>query len=171
MSGFQRWALGNLTGNLNRGLFAEWLVGTALGVIKDGDARAEWGAFDLRYGNVTIEVKASGRSQDWNRASRSTPRFDIAPRKWTWDAAADTWKPLNPPRRLADVYVFCLHNAEPATNENVQDPDCWTFWVIPTRKLNEELGEQKSLGLSTLDSLTNKTRVDRSEIRSVLDTL
>ncbi|MDE2940070.1 MAG: hypothetical protein OXR67_14330 [Chloroflexota bacterium] len=98
MSEFQDWALGNLTENRNRGLFAEWLVGEALGVIKDGDARVEWDGFDLRYGDVNVEVKTSGLSQSWNPNSRSTPRFDIAPRKWLWVPGMDTWEPLNPPR-------------------------------------------------------------------------
>ncbi|MDE0232972.1 MAG: hypothetical protein OXI56_00635 [bacterium] len=164
MSEFHYWAVGNLTGNINRGLFAEWLVGKALGIIKDGDARVEWEGFDLSYGGLNIEVKASGLSQSYNPHRRSTPRFDIAPRKWMWDAEIDTWIPLNPPRRPADVYVFCLHKARPATNENVQDPDGWVFWVVSTRNLNNELGEQKSLGISTLDRLT--TRVDWSNIRS-----
>ncbi|MDE0188887.1 MAG: hypothetical protein OXN80_07285 [bacterium] len=164
MSEFHYWAVGNLTGNRNRGLFAEWMVGEALGVIKDGDARVEWDGFDLRYGDAKIEVKASGFSQSWNPEGRSTPSFDIAPRKWLWTPGMDTWERLHPPRRPADVYVFCLHKAVPATNENVQDRDCWAFWVIPTRKLDDELGDQKGLGVSTLDRLT--TCVKWSEIRS-----
>jgi len=168
MSGFHYWAVGNLTGNLNRGLFAEWLVGTALGVIKDGDTRDEWDAFDLQYGDLKVEVKASGLSHPHNPHRRSTPRFDIARRKWTWDAEVNTWRPLDPPRRQADVYVFCLHKVTPVTSKNVQDRDCWVFWVVPTRKLDNELGEQKSLGESTLDSLT--TRVEWSEIRSSVQT-
>lgn len=32
---FRRWALGNLVENRNRGLFAEWLIGTALGIADD----------------------------------------------------------------------------------------------------------------------------------------
>jgi len=32
LEALRRWALGSLVENRNRGLFAEWLVGTALGV-------------------------------------------------------------------------------------------------------------------------------------------
>lgn len=169
MSGFPYWAVGNLTGNLNRGLFAEWLVGKALGVIEDGDTRDEWLGFDLQYKDVTIEVKASGLSQDWNPHSKSTPRYDIAPRKWIWIPETDTWEELNPPGRPARAYVFCLHKPVPATNKNVQDPDSWAFWVVPTRKLDDELGPQKSLGLSTLSRLT--TRVNWSQIQSAIAAL
>ena len=38
-SGFSRWATGNLFDNRNRGIFAEWLVGQALGVIEADDVR------------------------------------------------------------------------------------------------------------------------------------
>ena len=42
-SGFSRWATGNLFDNRNRGIFSEWLVGQALGVIEADDVRTECG--------------------------------------------------------------------------------------------------------------------------------
>lgn len=68
---FQRWALGDLVDNANRGVFAEWLVGQALDAIDAGEARREWTAFDLRYGEIKVEVKTTGLSQTWNRYERS----------------------------------------------------------------------------------------------------
>ena len=32
-------------------------------------------------------------------------------------------------------------------------PACWKFWVVSTRRLDNELGSQKTVGLSTLDGL------------------
>ena len=49
MGRFQDWALGNLVGNTNRGIFAEWLVGQALGAIGEDETREEWDECDLRY--------------------------------------------------------------------------------------------------------------------------
>ena len=49
----------------------------------------------------------------------------------------------------------------PATNDNVQKEDYWAFWIVPTPQLDAELGPQKGLGVSTLDSLT--TRLDHSD--------
>jgi len=164
---FQRWALGDLVDNRNRGIFAEWLVGKALQIIGDGDVRKTWDAYDLLYGNVKIEVKASGLSQGWNVDSRSNPRFDIGPRKWTWLESEDQWIENDPPARPADVYVFCLHKSEEATNENVADPHCWQFWVLSTRKLDDQLGQQKSVGLATLDRLTE--RILWSDIKAGVD--
>ena len=115
----------------------------------------EWTAFDLRYGKITVEVKATGLSQTWNRYERSKrPSFDIAPRRSAWDADTDEWVVFDPPARPAQLYVFCLHEPVPATNENVCDPGCWRFWVIPTQTLDERLGPQKTVGLRTLGRLT-----------------
>ncbi|MYB43834.1 MAG: hypothetical protein F4X74_02680 [Acidimicrobiia bacterium] len=165
--GFRNWALGNLVDNTTRGWFAEWLVGRALGVIGDCDTRVEWDSVDLRYGNLKIEVKASGLSQSWSPENRSTPNFRIPRRKTAWDAATDTWESFDPARRVAEVYVFCLHQAVPATNENVADPACWTFWVIPTERLNDRLGAQQTVRVSTLDSLT--AQVGWCELRDSVD--
>ncbi len=41
---FQRWASGNLVDNRTRGIFAEWLVGQALGCIEPETHRQEWDA-------------------------------------------------------------------------------------------------------------------------------
>ena len=60
---FDRWATGNLVDNRNRGIFAEWLVGQALGVIGDDDVRKEWDAVDLRFGDLTIVLSTWGRCE------------------------------------------------------------------------------------------------------------
>lgn len=149
---FRRWALGELRENRNRGIFAEWLVGKALGIVGEEATRSEWMPWDLEYRHKRIEVKASG--QAWN--PRPNPRFDIACRK-----------SLDPPARVADVYVFCLHTSEEATNENVANPYCWQFWVISTGKLDDQLDQQKSVGLATLDRLTE--RIPWSDIKAGID--
>jgi hypothetical protein len=163
---FERWATGNLVDNRNRGIFAEWLVGQALGVIGDDDVRTEWDAIDLRFGDLTIEVKASGLSQTWNLLVPSTPRFSIRRQKQAWFADTDDWIVYDPPRRTADTYVFCLHQPVPATNENVADPDSWSFWVVATSTIDDELNDQSSVGASTLNRLTKP--VGYSEIKTAV---
>ena len=155
---FRRWALGNLVDNRNRGLFAEWLVGMALGVLDKSSERQEWDAYDLLYRDRKIEVKAAGRSQSWN-PDHSTPiRFGIEQKKTSWSAATDTFTHHDQPRRFADVYVFCLHTAVPAESANVADPNYWQFWVAHTNVLDSELGTQKSLGLNRLSQLAEPVR-------------
>ena len=165
---FHNWALGNLVDNGSRGMFAEWLVGHALKAIDKDVVRREWNAFDLQYGEITVEVKTSGLSQTWSPDKRTIPRFDIAPRKQFWLERSNEWVRNDPPARFADVYVFCLHEPIPATNENVLDKVSWKFWVLSKQALDRELGPQKSVGLTTLNRLAKpigwsavKTEVDR----------
>ena len=167
ISGFHRWAAGNLVDNRNRGIFAEWLVGQALRVIDPGEVRKEWDAVDLRYRGMGVEIKASGLSQTWNPANTYTPRFDIHKQLQWWDADTDAWGLYDPPQRTADVYVFCLHEAVPATDKNVADPSQWRFWVVSTALLNNELGSQKSVGVTTLNGLAGS--VSFSEIKTAVE--
>ena len=150
---FRRWALGNLVENRNRGLFAEWLVGTALGVTEK--ERLEWDEADLRYRDRLIEVKASGRGQAWPQDRPSTPTFDIKQRTRSWNARTNNIEEFDRPRRAADLYVFCLHQSYPATNDNVADLDEWAFWVVPTATIDADLGNQKTIGVSRLEQLTD----------------
>ena len=169
MEGFADWAAGNLAENRTRGIFAEWLVGQALGVIAKGDARTEWDAVDLHYSQMSTEVKASGRSQTWSPTTQSAPRFGIAPQQRAWIAATDSWVTYQTPKRTADVYVFCLHQAIPASNGNVADPQSWAFWAIATSVLDTELGDQRTVGESTLNGLAQP--VPWSQIRRHVDLL
>ena len=122
-------------------------------MIAEGEIRQEWDAVDLRFGELLIEVKTSGRSQTWNQSGSSTPRFGIARQKRAWFAETDDWVVYDEPKRSAAVYVFCLHQSAPATNENVVDPESWSFWVVATSTLDDELGDQSSVGISTLGQL------------------
>ena len=184
INGFQKWATGNLVDNRNRGIFAEWMVGEALDCIDGDDFRVEWDSYDLRYGDIKVEVKASGLSQTWNPDNATIPRFTITGQKWTWlteeeaevlpdhdpDAhhrRSGVWLENIPPSRPSDVYVFCLHEALPATNANVADPSEWTFWVIATKALDAAVGSQKSVGLKALDGLAQ--RIPWNEIRAAVD--
>ena len=146
-------------------------MGQALDAIDEGEARREWTAFDLRYGETRVEVKTTGLSQTWNPYKRSKqPSFDIARRKSAWDAETDKWVEFDPPVRPAQLYVFCLHESVTATNENVRDPACWRFWVIPTQTVDEKLGSQKTVGLRTLARLTEPVgSVDWTELRAEVD--
>ena len=192
IEGFHSWAMGNLVENRNRGIFAEWLVGQALGVICDGDVRLEWDAYDLSYGTTKVEVKASGFCQAWRHVQPSKPIFSIAPRRWCWDAKTGEIIEHVPPERCADVYVFCLHETKCATDEdvsehprytgnangsdeqihatteNVRDPASWEFWVVSKQRLNDELGAQKTVGLTTLTRRFGKP-IAWCEIRAALD--
>ena len=155
LDNYYKWASGNLVDNRNRGIFAEWLVGQALNALQDEDTRVEWDGVDLRYKNLGIEIKASGRSQTWDPPTATVPRFGIPKNNQVWDSEKGTVVLFDPPERNADIYVFCLHQSIPATKENVANPETWSFWVVATHMIDEKLGDQKSLGIPTLNELTD----------------
>ena len=167
LDGFRRWAIGDLVGNLGRGMFAEWLVGKALGVVDPAKPRTEWDTADLRYRGHLIEVKAGGRSQSWPQERPSAVRFDIARRQQSWDAVTNEWEPFDTPRRVAHVYVFCHHTPEEATNENVADPSQWEFWVVATTTLDTEFEDQKTIGTGRLNTIADP--VNWGSLRNTVD--
>ena len=101
---YYKWASGNLADNRNRGIFAEWLVGKALNTLQEEDTRVEWDGVDLRYKNLGIEIKASGRSQTWDPQTVTVPRFGISKNSRAWDSEKETVDVFDPPERNADIY-------------------------------------------------------------------
>ena len=101
---FWRWSASDLVGNAMRGIVAEFLVASALG-LGDG-VRVEWEAFDLKLpSGVKVEVKSAAYLQTWAHKKLSTITFGIRPTR-ILDLDAGTVSEES--RRRAYVYVFCL---------------------------------------------------------------
>lgn len=159
---FWRWGFSDILSNAERGVFAEFLVSSALGVTSE--PRVEWDAVDLKYRGIGIEVKSSAYLQSWQQSKPSAIRFDIA-RKRSWDASTNTTsKDL---RRSADIYAFCLFRTKDAESANVLDMDQWEFYVVSTATINDEFGEQKTVALSRVAAISNA--VPYSCLRSSVD--
>ena len=157
------WAYSDILTNTSCGIFAEFLVGKALGVV-EGVRPTGWNDFDLSYDGWKIEVKASAYVQSWHQEAPSVIRFDIGERG-SWDAETNAWRP--DPVRSADCYMFCLYAETERSRANVLDVSKWEFYALPTGRINRELGNQKSVGLSRIQSMTDsvsygqlKKRVD-----------
>lgn len=74
---FWSWAYSDIMGNLNRSVFAEFVVASALGL--NDKIRIEWDAFDLHYQGRNIEVNCATHIQSWQQKIPSIIRYDIAP--------------------------------------------------------------------------------------------
>jgi len=147
---FWSWALGDLLQNTTRPMFAEWLVGTLLGVESRG--RVEWDAYDLAWRGERIEVKSSAFLQSWPQRRPSAIRYDIA-KKRAWDAKTNT--SADAPARAATIFVFCLYTER---EDKAADParlEAWEFFVVSTALLNERHPNAKSLGLGALRRLAS----------------
>ena len=141
---YWRWSGSDLMSNRERSILGEFLVATALGLEKE--PRIEWNAYDLKSGDLKIEIKTSSAKQSWPQSKPSPIRFDIAPKSYGWDEETDTTDVGV--KRRADVYVFCeLHGDDPL------DTDGWTFYVVSTAVLNQRVPNQKSIGVKPLMDL------------------
>ena len=131
---FWRWAGSRLVDNGWRGAFAEFLVAHALGLALKRP-REERDECDLRRGGLRIEVKSAAYIQSWRQKTYSPISFEIAPKRYGWDARRETHAALDPPRRTADVYVFCLlkHKHQPTLDP--LDVAQWAFHVVPECRL------------------------------------
>lgn len=143
---FWQWAYSDFIGNTERGNFGEYLVACALGLTTE--CRVSWDKYDLKTKDgVAVEVKTSGYIQTWGQESLSKPTFGIQP-TFGWDSVTNQYDTER--KRQADVYVFCLHKH---TDQETIDPlqiSQWEFYVLPTKTLNEKMGERKSAPLSAL---------------------
>lgn len=148
---FWRWGCSDLVSNATRGVIAEFLVASAIG-ISDG-VREEWSAYDLLGTDGTrIEIKASAYIQGWYQDDLSRPAFSCKPsREWS----RTTGEMSDVIKRQADVYVFCLHSHRDQSTLDVLDVAQWEFYVVPTVALDSRTRSQHSITLPSLEKLTD----------------
>lgn len=122
---FWRFALPNLQVNTARGWLAEFLVAKAVGIEKP--VRIEWDDFDIVWEGIRIEVKASGRMQNWAQKKPSELRFGgLSSRSWpqdTMEIAAE--RSYN-----ADLYVFAVQTSDTHESYDPLDINQWRFAVL-----------------------------------------
>lgn len=140
---FWQWSSSNLLTNTTRGILAEFLVASSLGLLNK--PRDEWENYDIAMNSgVKIEVKSVARYQVWKQKQQSTIKFDIK-KRLPWDE--DTGEFVGKPVRFSKIYVFCvLNSTEP------MDLDDWDFYVLLTEHINEKCGEQKTITLTSLQN-------------------
>jgi hypothetical protein len=148
---FWQWSTSDLVSNVTRGRLAEFIVATGVGIDVSG-VRGDWDAFDLiTPASVKVEVKSAARVQSWFQAKLSDVVFRT-PRTRAWDPS--TGRSAAECRRHADVYVFALldHPHKPTIDPlNLRQ---WSFFVVPTRVLDERKRSQHSIGLRSLQALS-----------------
>lgn len=143
---FWSWAHSNLLANTERGILAEYIVACALGIQKK--ERVEWDKYDLLSPEgISIEVKSSGHLQTWVQKDLSKLIFGIQP-TLGWDSETNQYDTVK--KRQADIYVFCVHKHTEQETVNPLDLKQWDFYLLPTQVLDETVGEQKTITLSSL---------------------
>ena len=149
LNDFWAWNSSDLLNNTLRGALAEFIVASALG-IDTTISRRDWTAYDLLSpSGRKIEVKCSAYLQSWNPNRLSKIQFSIRPAR-SWDAENDFSDDL---KRWSDLYVFCLYASKDRSETPLQ-LEQWEFYVLPTSVLNQRCGNQKSISLNSLLSLS-----------------
>ncbi len=132
------WAHSDLVDNIERGIFAEFLVHTA--VHEANSVRSPWKRSNIiSPEGISIKVKSSGYIQSWGHDELSPIIFSIE----SSDECA----------RQSDVYVFCIHKHTEQDSLNILDLEQWTFFILPTAVLNDKVGTQKTITLNRLKTL------------------
>jgi len=156
---FWRWSVSDILSNATRGRFAEFIVGTAVG-LDPKNLRDEWDAYDLTADNgIKIEVKSAAYIQSWYQKKLSTISFSIRPARY-WDAETNI---EGETKRHADVYVFChLKHQDKETIDPLQ-MEQWDFYILPTYRLDNYKRSQSSITINSLKKLTEPRKY--SELR------
>lgn len=139
---FWSWNQSNLFENRTRGILAEFIV--AMGLKINIKTRVEWDDYDLISNNgKKIEVKSAAYIQSWKQKTESKIVFNIS----------ENSRYDNKKNRYSDLYIFCLFSAKNELNIDPMNLSQWDFYIIDTDKINNELGQQKSLSFSKLIKL------------------
>jgi hypothetical protein len=143
---FWSWTCSDLLNNAMRGILAEFLITKALDV--DSEYRLEWDAFDVetRQG-LKVEIKSSSYLQGWKQEQYSQITFGIQPTHG-WNAKTNEYSSQK--KRQSDIYVFCVLSEKDPQKVNPTNLEQWEFYILETRILDEKLGKQKTLRLSSL---------------------
>lgn len=146
---FWRFALGDLRMNNARGYLAEFIVGKALGI--ENLKRVEWDSYDLKWGDITIEVKSSAYLQLWDQKKVSTLQFSgLQGTRYNPHAPGSGEDTLGK-RFNAMVYVFCAHTQTEHAKYDQLDISQWDFFVVSRTDLAAT--GQKSLGINRVSEL------------------
>lgn len=150
---FWQWSVSDILSNATRGRFAEFIVGTAIGLdVKN--LRDEWDAYDLTTNDgIKIEIKSASYIQSWRQFDYSPISFSIKPAKH-WDAENGMTK--GEPKRHADLYVFCLLSHKDQGTIDPLKMEQWDFYVLPTFKLDNYKRSKSSITLNSLMKLVEK---------------
>jgi len=142
---FWQWANSEILGNTLRGVLAEYIV--SIDIECPYEIREEWDAFDLiSSDNRKIEVKSSSYIQSWQQTKLSNISFGIQPTViWNENNTRSSVA-----KRQADIYVFCLLAHKEKETIDPLNLAQWEFYVLSTNILNEKVGNQKTITLSSL---------------------
>ena len=152
------WNSSDLLVNTERGSFSEFIVSAALDLDLSG-TKVDWGPYDVSFPfRWMCEGKPRG-SADRGQECRLPPVVgagEAVQHCLQYQAGTGLGprpRVLRELKRQSDLYVFCHYTQ---TDRAKADPlvlDDWTFYILPTKRLDQCCGGQKTISLSSLLAL------------------
>lgn len=137
---YWRWSGSDVLSNAPRGVFAEFLVGHALGGVDS--PREAWAPYDLKtLDGIRVEVKSAAYVQSWYQDELSPISFGI---RRTWNEGRTKKE------RPSDVYVFAVLAEKDKEKINPLDIGQWEFYVVSTPELDREYEDQATVRINPL---------------------
>lgn len=144
---------------------AEFIVNKALGMEKPFNKNGST-LYDIEYHGKRVEVKATAYYQPWRKEGEYNKNrsFSIAESKGQHNERK------NEAERQNDVYVFCLNIGKNKRDADPFEMSHWEFYVVPTSIVNNECGDNKSISLGRLKSITpDKGKVPYCQLKTAID--
>jgi hypothetical protein len=152
---FWCWAFSDLCDDDIKGIFAEWMVATLLGLPLT--RRVSWADSDITLENGRpFEVKATAVWQSWKLVDELGNRRTVSPAvlnpnqiRFHGLKARTALSPAAPSelrRFKSDFYIFCFHNQTDPTAWDAWNLAHWEFYMMNQRELIElKIGNSVSL--------------------------
>lgn len=140
---YWRFQFSNLIDNL--GFVAEFLIAQSLHKNEPDNAMG-WTLHDIDYRGKRIEVKATSYYQAFKKSHIISEHRVFSIRK-THIEYQNSKSPL---ARQNDIYIFCLDKGRTKETANPLNLENWDFYIVPTKVINEQFGDQKTLSLKRL---------------------
>jgi len=157
---FWKWSSSELLGNALRGVLAEFIIASALGITEK--PREEWDTYDLiTPTGLKIEVKSTSYLQSWEQSKLSKIIFGIRATQITQTNGGEKI-------RRSDVYIFCVLSHQDKHTIDPLDLSQWDFYILETVILNEQVEMQKTITLSSLLRL-NPVKVKYDGLKNAIN--
>ena len=129
---------------------AEFIVAKALGK-ETADNLEYWTLYDINYCGKRVEVKETSYYHPWNKDKKvsSHRAYGITKANSSYDDSTCA----NRYERQNDVYVFCLNTGYTEEESYPLNLNNWEFYIVPTRVINENCENQKSISLQRIKKL------------------
>ena len=120
----------------------------------------------MNYREKRIEVKETGYYHSWRTDGKVSQQrtFGITKAYSRYKDNTSEYKRQN------DIYVFCLILGETKEASNPLVLENWRLWVIPNSTINSLCGDNKTISLGRVKTITNQENgVGYGELRHEVD--